>query len=188
MSRIKYKVSKALLHRKYILEDKSASQVGEELGINRKTIDRYLRYYRIKVKSRKEIMKSRWKYYSEEERKEKTKHLKPIKKRQFVKDKVYGWKGGKTRKKDGYILVRGYGHPNTMSNGYVFEHRLIASQKLGRPLEKFEHVHHLNGIKDDNRPENLEIINGSTHNLITRLQLKVRELEKENRRLKRLIK
>jgi hypothetical protein len=89
------------------------------------------------------------------------------------------WKGGKSLKMDGYVLIRLPDHPQAMSNGYIFEHRLVMENKLGRQLGKYEHVHHLNTIKDDNRPENLELVNGSTHNLITRLEKRVKELEKE---------
>lgn len=42
-------------------------------------------------------------------------------------------------------------------NSYRFQHILIMEKKLGRKLEKGENVHHINGIKHDNRIENLEL-------------------------------
>jgi hypothetical protein len=65
--------------------------------------------------------------------------------------------GNKHKTKQGYISVFNSNHPYSTKQGYIMEHRLVMETYLGRYLTKDETVHHLNGIKDDNRIENLEL-------------------------------
>lgn len=64
---------------------------------------------------------------------------------------------GRYKTTAGYVFVYQPNHKNAQINGYVFEHVLVMSKKLGRPLLKHENVHHKNGVKDDNRRRNLEL-------------------------------
>jgi len=77
-------------------------------------------------------------------------------------EKSPNWKGGKI-KRYGYIFVRVNNHPFAIRN-YVREHRLVMEKHLGRYLTPEEVVHHINGIKTDNRIENLMLFaNESEH-------------------------
>ena len=67
------------------------------------------------------------------------------------------WKGGKYKTPQGYVYAYQPHHPSCTKDGYVREHRLIMEKYIGRFIHPKEKVHHKNGIKDDNRIENLEL-------------------------------
>lgn len=67
---------------------------------------------------------------------------------------------GPERPTDGrarYVRVKVAGHPNADWRGDTLEHIVVMTEHLGRPLRKGETVHHRNGIRNDNRIENLEL-------------------------------
>lgn len=64
------------------------------------------------------------------------------------------WKGGKTKHSKGYIYRYAPLHPRS-HNGYVLEHILIMEEVLGRRLRCGEVVHHRDGNRSNNTPENL---------------------------------
>jgi hypothetical protein len=79
--------------------------------------------------------------------------------------KIHGFKKGnklgKANYKGGWVDKGGYVSVNRDKRTRM--HRYVMEQHLGRPLLRNEHVHHINGIKTDNRLENLELLTHGEH-------------------------
>jgi hypothetical protein len=66
--------------------------------------------------------------------------------------------------REGYIRIFvGKKHHLADQNGYMREHRVIAERMSGRLLNKGEEIHHKDGNKINNNPDNLEILNRQEH-------------------------
>jgi len=108
----------------------------------------------------------------------------------------------KSTEAQGYILVylppNDFFFPMANANGYVMEHRLVMAKHLARCLQPWEIVHHKNGIKSDNRIENLQLIMEDTHTVshiqfralkkrVGELEARITLLEAENELLRHSI-
>lgn len=83
--------------------------------------------------------------------------------------KKYHWKLRPIEKRfkfAGYALQNGYKYFRDGKGIRMAEHRYVMEKVIGRKLSKEEHVHHINGKKTDNRPQNLMILSASGHNVI----------------------
>lgn len=75
----------------------------------------------------------------------------------------YEFGGHEKKRSDGYVKVYSPDHPRCTSDGYVMKHILVIERAIGRYLTDDECVHHINHIRDDNRVENLVLMNKTVH-------------------------
>jgi len=99
------------------------------------------------------------------------------------------WKGGKYKPNDaGYIQLWIPEHPRANSRHYVLEHIVVWEEYHHKTLPRGYVIHHLNGIKNDNRPENLVAMKKAEHiHQGEPYKKRIRQLEIENRQLKRAL-
>jgi hypothetical protein len=96
-------------------------------------------------------------------------------------------RNGKRLNQKGYIAIgvlpTDFFYPMAC-RGYILEHRLVMARHLNRCLLPWEVVHHKNGVRNDNRFENLELLPERRWHLIdTKTKSYIRQLEKRNRTL-----
>jgi hypothetical protein len=90
------------------------------------------------------------------------------------------WTGGTFVQESGYRYERDYSRRRiTGDYGYRATHLRVAEETLGRPLAKGEHVHHLNGVKLDNRSENLIVMSATDHRVLHGFYAQQFQLEHE---------
>jgi len=137
----KHPVTKEFLIREYIKKKRGACEIAKELGFGKTYLYSFLKQYNIPIRNMQEAGK--------------------LRRGKYTGINNFTWKGGRYKDKSGYVLISHPSHPNSGSNGYIREHRFVMEKKIGRYLTPLEVVHHKNGIKDDNRIENLELVHQS---------------------------
>jgi hypothetical protein len=148
----------------------SLNQVGLHLGLSGDTVRALMKSFGIPLRDRKTALRMQaqtGRSWAPQPRKELARN----------------WKGGR-RKARGYIELHDPSHPRARGNGYVAEHIVIWERHHGT-LPDGWHIHHVNGVKDDNRIENLQGMPSKDHMSYIAMQCqKIRELENEISRLK----
>jgi len=77
------------------------------------------------------------------------------------------WKGGETRNSNGRIMIL-MGYNNNGRSIYRLKSRVVMEKIIDRPLKKNEYVHHIDGNKSNDKPNNLQICTPYEHNHIHR--------------------
>lgn len=96
------------------------------------------------------------------------------------KQNNHNWKGGVINSGQYIKVLLDKDNPyySMCRHGYVFQHRLVMAEHLGRPLKSWEIVHHKNRNKKDNRIENLELLKSALeHTPFTIMERRIKTLE-----------
>ena len=146
-------LTKEFLIEQYMDLRKSMQEIADIIKTNKHIIRYYLNKFNIPIRTISEAKKGS--KHTEETRQKMSDAKKG--------DKSYNFKG-KIKNDVGYWLVYMPNHPYKNNKNYVRESRLVIEFQIGRYLDPKWNVHHINGIRDDNRIENLMcFISNSAH-------------------------
>lgn len=151
----------------YLSDKLSSEEIGRKYDISGVQVRRILKKQNIEIRpssenkkishsrqnAKEKMRKSATGRRLSESAKEKLRALTGIKNAQ--------WGGGLTLSTGGYLQFSA--SPANGEHSTVFLHRLIAEWKYGRRVKKGEHVHHIDGNKLNNHPDNLVILSASQH-------------------------
>jgi len=160
----------------YLEKQLCAQEISEIKGCSQSNVTYMIRKLRITTRSHKEaqlLSYRRGRNYSN-----------------FQADPRY--KDGRRTRSDGYILLKMHTHPRAGKDGYVLEHIVVWEATHNHKLPEGWHIHHINGIKGDNRPNNLVAISPQRHKLKHQTlaeirKQRIRELEIENSQLRKAL-
>jgi hypothetical protein len=132
------------LNYQYAVLQKSTIAIARECGVDKANVINSMKKLGIKRRDRSEALRI---------------HIQNnpsaiAKRRERLGPRSKNWKGGR-KISSGYVFILQPDHPRADKWGYVKRADLVAEEKLGRRLERGEMIHHINEIKDDDRPENL---------------------------------
>jgi len=129
---------KKFLHKLYWEKEMSLHDIERLLGINYSTIRYHFEFLKIPYRNRMEAL--------------------ALGRKQKTNGHSFNWRGGRRLWKCKYWILFKPQHPNCNGNGYIAEHRYVMSEKIGRALRLGEVVHHKDGNKQNNHPDNLQLM------------------------------
>lgn len=138
------KINQEELRKLYCEQEYSTREIGKIFNCTRTAIRNNLKKFGIKIRT--------WKEANNTER-----HIMKNSGKNHP-----NWKGG-IMHREGYVLIKKRDHPRARKDGYVKRARLVAEEMLGRYLYLDEIPHHKNEIRNDDRPENIDIITNGEH-------------------------